>query len=316
MKLYHFSFELLSPSGSAWQSDTIFGHLCWQVAYREGPAGVSKFLQPFLEGAPPFVLSDAFPYGTLPAPLIPAVHTVSATIREYAEAKRKRKAKFLSVEQFVALCSKGGYDGFPPTVDWQAFDALHASIDRNTNRTGGEGSEGALFQTTSWLPVHRDIVSKFTPKLSLFVRATERGLQSLLELLESLSALGFGRDKSTGLGHFRFEPAQVREAVELDDLKDANGFVSLSSYVPAQSDPKEGFWKLRVKRGKLGEERSLGGNPFKKPIIQIEPGAVFHAPAGTKPFYGKMLKGVSPQYDDVVQCGYSVAVPCRLLVTN
>ena len=70
-------------------------------------------------------------------------------------------------------------------------------------------------------------------------------------------------------------------------------------------------WRLRVKRGFLGEH-AVSGNPFKRPLVQFEPGAVFHA-AGTAvgPYYGRLVSEIAPGMPAAVQNGYTFAVPCR-----
>jgi len=71
MKTYRVRLGLDSASLSAWQSDTIFGHLCWTVRYEEGEEALGEFLAPFLAGEPPLVLSNGFPGDLLPRPVLP-----------------------------------------------------------------------------------------------------------------------------------------------------------------------------------------------------------------------------------------------------
>ncbi len=66
---YRILVEPTGPIGTPWQSDTLFGHFVWLVAMQEGKAAVQKFLEPFLDREPPFILSDGFPENLLPSPL-------------------------------------------------------------------------------------------------------------------------------------------------------------------------------------------------------------------------------------------------------
>ncbi|MEI9479639.1 MAG: hypothetical protein WCO26_24135, partial [Deltaproteobacteria bacterium] len=68
---FRFDVRPLSPGGTPWQSDTIMGLMAWAVALNEGESAIREFLEPFLAGDPPFVVSDGFPSGLLPNPLIP-----------------------------------------------------------------------------------------------------------------------------------------------------------------------------------------------------------------------------------------------------
>lgn len=310
MELYRLNIRLTSPTGSLWQSDTLFGQLCWQVVFRDGEEALKSFLEPFLDGDPPFVLSDGFPAGLLPRPQLSRLDEgVASTIEEYRELKERRKSKYLTVTQFQDVRSGRKYEGKPPGSGWVRTETLHASLDRNTNRTGGEGSAGELFQTEAWLPdLGKETASaRNAPDLHIYARASEDGLTTLEELLGLLSKVGFGRDKSVGLGQFLLLGLEKLEG--WDNIPDANGFMSLSSYVPATGDPTDGRWKIRVKKGMLGEHLALSELPFKRPLIQFEPGAVFRSDERPRPWYGRIASNVSPAFPGVVQGCQTVALP-------
>jgi len=324
MELFRFNLRLLASTGSLWQSDTLFGHLCWQLVFRDGEAALQEFLEPFLQGAPPFVLSDGFPAGLMPRPLLQDKgDTVSVSVEEYAAAKRLRKARFLAEEQFNRLRAGETITALVTEGGWMRTETLHAALDRNTMRTGGEGSEGQLFQTESWIPQPVrpsgagqqaesledgcQSTGKETPNLQVYARATAKGLEQLRELMTILAKVGYGRDKCTGSGQFRIFDVERLEG--WDALPNANGFVSLSSFVPAAGDPVQGAWRLRIKRGMLGESRARGTDPVKRPLIQFEPGSVFKTPSQPRPWYGRIVRGLSPAYPDVIQSCQTVAIP-------
>lgn len=71
MKTYKLIVEPKSPFVTPLQSDTVFGHLAWALAYLEGPSRLSQMLNEFVAGKPPFLLSEAFPENTLPVPILP-----------------------------------------------------------------------------------------------------------------------------------------------------------------------------------------------------------------------------------------------------
>ncbi len=127
-------------------------------------------------------------------------------------------------------------------------------------------------------------------------------------LFDHLSQSGFGRDKSQGLGAFAVSGIESWE--DFGDGASATAFVSLSSFVPAMGDPVEGRWRLRVKRGYLGEHL-VAGNPFKRPLVEFEPGAVFRIGSGKiAPFYGRLVGQIAPGLPSAVQCGFTLPVPC------
>jgi len=95
-------------------------------------------------------------------------------------------------------------------------------------------------------------------------------------------------------------------------VKDANAFVTLSSFCPREDDPTEGIYKTFVKYGKLGEEFNFCGNPFKKPLLMVKTGSVFKTQGQPKEIYGRIIEKIAPAKAEVVQYAYAFAVPIRI----
>lgn len=330
MDLCRADIQLTSPTGTPWHADTLFGHLCWQIAFHEGEDAVGAFIDACRRGEPPFVVSDGFPAGLLPRPLVPPKRTaVADTLEDYAAAKKRRKAAWLTIDQFKRVQLGGELAEDPPAGGWEETQMLHASLDRNTNRTGGEGSAGRLFQTSAVLPRPLDSNGKAAqpdqsgPNLHVYARVAREGLERFQSLLEQLSRAGFGRDKSTGYGQFTL--LGIESAAELDDVPEADGVVLLSGSVPAADDPSDGCWNLRTKHGRLGEEFALSGtlekeqdtvtreNAFaKKPLLQLEPGSVFRLNGSARcDWYGSVVERIAPARPHVVQGCQAIALPLR-----
>jgi len=306
---YRVRLRLRSPLGTPMLADTLFGHLAWEVARREGPEGVSTFLEPFLAGEPPFVLSDAFPEGLLPRPMLPTGRIPGdAESREaYARIKQVAKAPFLSVPDFLEVVTDPSRAPEPVPSPWRTVKTPRASIDRGTwTTTPG----GRFFETESLaLAAGEAATGDGSRGLDVYLRAREGWEERALTLLRWVAKTGFGRDRSVGLGEF------VVEGLEpLGDLftgvAGADGFVSLSSWVPAAGDPVEGRWRARVKRGFLGEAAG-GGNPFKRPLVQLEPGSAMRTGSPPRPCYGRMVRHIAPGMPEAAQYGFALAVPCR-----
>lgn len=296
------TIRLLAPLGTPWHSDTVFGHLCWEIARTEGAAGMRDFLRPFQEGHPPFVLSDGFPAGLLPRPLLPLPFEDVDSQDDYASMKRRRRALFISEADFQAL-RRGESVAWEPVADpWMRFEQAHAAISRLTGTTGGgEDREGGhLFQRELLTLTEGD-------ELTLYVRGEGAWSERIPELLTHMAPLGFGKHRSTGAGAFEVTGVEPHEGFA--PLPEANGFISLSSYSPAKGDPTVGRWRLRLKYGKLGE----AGNPsnvFKRPLIQFEPGAVFATGGPPHPHYGRLIPAIAPGMPEAVQGCFALAVPC------
>jgi len=319
MTLHRITLKLLAPLGTPLQSDTLFGHLCWVVVQNEGEAALQQFLEPFRAGAPPFVLSDGFPQGVLPKPLLPRLAPSNPRNEcEFDIGKEMKKAAYLTAEQFCAVASAGSLMQFIevddkcriysslPASGWRQVETQHAAIDRNTGLTGGGESKGRLYSTTGWIPRQAGGESP-AQFVDLYARATDDGIAILKKLLTLLAQTGYGKDKSVGRG--QFQVTVILPASELDDCPGTDGFVSLSSFVPAPDDPTDGRWKLRTKYGKLGEEWALSELPFKRPLLQFEPGAAFRTGTAPRGWYGSIVSGIAPSRTEVIQNCQTVALP-------
>jgi len=295
---YRFRLRMLSALGTPMHSDTLFGHLAWQVRHAEGDQGIREFLKPFGGEAPPFVLSDAFPAGLLPRPLVPAEREAAQSREEYAAARRWRKAAYVTVDDFLAIVRGGKPAGQPVANPWRAVQTPHAPVNRGTEAVG---TDPGLFHTQELVTVQGD-------SLDVYARVAPDWVERLRELVAALCKLGFGRDRSTGVGAIAIKSFGPWEGFA--PVAGAEAFVSLSSMVPAASDPTEGRWRVRVKHGMLGEQAGKGV-PFKRPLVQLLPGAVFRTASPIRPFYGRIVRGIAPAMPEAVQCGLALAVPCR-----
>ena len=298
---YRIIIKPTGPIGTPWQSDTLFGHFVWLVAMQEGKAAVQDFLEPFLDREPPFILSDGFPENLLPSPFFDAGIVHFTTMEDYRFQKKVKKARFLPDDRFDFARKEGRIGrGLPTDEPYYKAEMLHASLNRNTNSTC-EG--GQLFSTVE------TYLEKKYKTLSIYVRCRDEWCERVSDFFERLSLTGYGRDKSTGIGSFSVEA--VDEWRGFAPFDEANGFISLSSYVPDENDPIDGRWRIRVKRGYLGEQ-SGSVNPFKRPLIQFEPGATFKTDKIPKPWYGRMVRDIAPGMPEAVQNCYTIAVPARL----
>jgi CRISPR-associated protein Csm4 len=299
MKTYRFKLKPLAPWSTPWDADTLFAALAWQVLRSAGKDALREFLAQFQAGTPPFVLSSAFPEGWLPCPL-------SVEIEDLPDSNVKRKRPTLIPEgQFRALITEPATiipTATPPPEPILSRSRLQAAIDRVTGTTGGEGS---LFEVDEWYL--QESVSKH---LILFVK-TQDGPDLVHNLLVSLSREGFGKKRSSGRGAFRIlgdpDPCDW-----MDSTEGANGFVSLSPFVPAEGDPADGRWGLIVKYPKFSPEAPVPG-PFKGRLVMLRPGSVLRVPSlPVHPFYGHMIKSLRPDFPDSVQYALAFAVPARV----
>ena len=294
-----------------WQADTLFGQMCWAVLHEEGEKGLTEFLEPFMAGRPPFVLSNGFPGDLLPRPMLPPAPTQPRpkveAVAAMTAAKKEKSARLVSPEDFHRI-RKGERPPVPdPAPDgFRAQVELKNQINRITGTTTPPEGEptGNLFSRTHLA------LPKGVDEISIYVGAgSEEGANRALALLRRVSEGGYGAKKSSGYGAFT-----VLDMQPLPDwsapLDGANGIVTLSNFVPAAGDPVNGTYDTLVKYGKLGEELATAGTPFKFPVLMVQAGGVFRD-SNPRPFYGRMVNGVHPD-SRIVQYGYALALPLRL----
>ncbi|MBI4847721.1 MAG: hypothetical protein HY808_03980 [Nitrospirae bacterium] len=299
MKTYRLKIKPQSSFLTPWQADTIFGNLCWIMAWREGDDALKEFLEQYKNGNPVFVMSDGMPGDLLPSP----AHLSLAEQKEkgfdaFKTAKELKKVAWLSQDVFESVrVGNLEIELSTPIKTFKTFTTLHSSINRLSGTTGEEGS---LFELPEYAFEQNDI--------SIYLKIKDGWEEKVFALFKDLSLTGYGKKKSVGKGAFEII-GQLEPFDRFDGFDEANGFMSLSNFVPAKNDPTDGFYKTLVKYGKLGGEFTFCGKPFKKPLMMLTTGSSFRVNGNIKPFYGRMVKGIAPAKLEVVQYGYAFAVP-------
>ncbi len=320
MLTYRVTLRPRSATLSPWQADTLFGHLCWLVLYREGEGALNDLLDRYRQGAPPLLFSNGFPEGCLPRPLlpspgIPTEATKRARVRAMQEAKAGKGVRWVSPDEFDAFRRGERVTLGPRPKLVIERTELKNQINRLTFGTTPveDGSAGGnLYDVNELAYVRVSGPERIGLNVCVYVRAQDEAwAEKAREWLEELSQGGYGAKKASGYGHF--EVAGWDPFASFDQpLPDANGFISLSNWVPARQDPSDGFYTTMVKYGKLGEELARSDNPFKFPLIMLAAGSSFRAQRPIRRWYGRLVQKVAPLDERIVQYGYAFAVPARL----
>lgn len=291
MQIYKIKLKFRNSIITPFQADTIFGHLCWVIAHDKGDKELDKFLEPFIRGQPPFIISDGFPGDFLPKPFV-----ADFSIDKGEDWKKWKKIDWLDFGDFESV--RKGERCIPKEIPDDAItisSIAHNTINRLNNITLSEGGVYSLKETS-------------VPFVSIYLRTeSDEWKNRVIDLFENLSKAGYGRKKSIGKGYFSL--SEVKD-FEFSKIEDANGFVTISNFCPAENDPTEGLYKIFVKYGKLGEEYTFCGNPFKRPLLMIKAGSVFKTISLPKDFYGRMItEGISLAKPEVVHYAYAFPVP-------
>lgn len=285
---YTLAITFTSSLGSKLQSDTIFGHICWAWRYIKSENDLRIFLNTYDEASiPPLLVSNGFPLDYLPKPILPPVtqEEIQATVKDdRIEASHKiATIKKLDIIPNVIL------EGFirnpitPPALFLAIYDKYKpvmkamegrqiVMVQHNTiDRIKGSVREGGLYaQEDTFFEPGSD-------SFQMYLRTNYFSEKDLNSIFKYISIEGFGRDGSTGKGHFDFT---LNKSINLPESENPNAFMTLSSYIPTADDPVKGFYQIVHKYGKLGGHYAKGvaevqNNPFKVPLIMFSAGSTF-----------------------------------------
>jgi CRISPR-associated protein Csm4 len=271
-------------------SDTIFGSVIYAISQLYGEeleSIVAKFKDENLD--PPFLVSSAFPYiqGTEKIRLFPRI--IDEPVKADPEkVKAFKKVEFIEESIFLkwssgTLDEKKIIDNLndyylrenmlfmdKPDVDFNRGQILvpKNSINRLSNASENIFyAPGDNYQNMGLFFLIKIINEKYSEHVKAAIRF--------------LSDRGFGRDISTGGGHFKFEI----ENIELDKAE-GQRFVILSRYIPQNEElehlSKNSWFEIGSKRG-----RSSSGE-IRKQIRFFSEGSTFKS--SNKKFYGKIVE--------------------------
>jgi CRISPR-associated protein Csm4 len=298
---YCVKLKLKSWTASSWQADTIFGHLCWGMRYLQGAESLQNLLHRYDHGQPPLLLTNGFPCDYLPVPVMP-VPTIDSSLPldkqklVYEQNKENKKIKLLSRSDFNRII-KGEV---PEMKDSPPSEKHRVTLKNQINRlTDTTGDEGNLF----------NFEEQYYPEITIYLKLENDFIETAGRLFGYLAESGYGKRKSVGYG--RIEEYSFEPFSGFDSPANPNGFISLSNFVPAHSDPVAGYWKILTKYGKMGEEYSLEDQAFKKPLVMLEAGSTFYANP-VKEFYGCLVKNLNSNYPESVQYAFALTVPMIL----
>jgi CRISPR-associated protein Csm4 len=123
MKTFKINIKLISSIITPFHSDTLWGHICWALRYTQGEKELLDFLECYYSGEPPLVISNAFPKGHLPFPvlepigkskqreLINTFWDESDFVTAVSAVKKLSASKYISNELFTDI-NKGAISSY------------------------------------------------------------------------------------------------------------------------------------------------------------------------------------------------------------
>lgn len=296
MQLYRLKIKALSNFATPLQGDTLFGQICWAIKYKYGNEELEKLLNNY-ENKPFLVASDAFPSDYLPKPNLP-MRFLDEDVKNKKENTKKTWIKFDDLIKAKYKSAKNIKD-------------IESRKDFNTKSNVMKNSLNYLTSKTE--------KDKFSPfgVIEYFIKDYEFDIyfllssnfdkNKLLEVMNLLSNLGYGKDISIGKGKFSFNIKDLEE-IKIDNK--THTYMSLSAICLENLSCEEVFYTPFTKFGKNSIQVKKN-NPFKKPILLANTSAVIKYKTSKKELYeGKAIKGIS-SFEKAVSQGYSILFPIK-----
>jgi CRISPR-associated protein Csm4 len=326
MALLRIPLAIRGAVGTPLRGDTLWGEVCWALRESEGEGAlVALLVEARRSGDPPFLLSDAFPHGWLPRPLLPSLNRAmkktmderrgaKGTPASVADLKRLKRSTLLPeswlrehaggvdavtiTEELLALRQRGASPG-----SLQEAPRDHVSLSRLTSHA----LRGALFVDNAAFP------SSAGPAWEAIAEPRALDASRLVAALVIVGLSGHGADASIGLGAF---DVRAPEPFDWPGLPGANALLALGPFCPSRLDSTQGFWKTETKFGRVGNvysSRPVEGTrltPFKKPLVMLTTGSVLGVSNGRR-HLGRLVENIHalPQ---VVHGACCPALPLRI----
>ncbi|WP_044469479.1 type III-A CRISPR-associated RAMP protein Csm4 [Mannheimia massilioguelmaensis] len=305
MKTYRFTLHTQTAFGTPLVGDSLFGQLCWAVSHHLGEDRLNALLQGYTEGKPFAVVSDAFPHGYLPLPVLPSKLWQKGTEQDRKKLKKKAWIAFEQHLQAVNFWQSFAKSDSEDVINKTKQDQPHNSLSRQTMTTGKDGMFAPYSMPQIWY--------EHGTALDLYIVIDESriAVDEVKQCLIDMGKFGFGRDASVGLGKFEISEVQ---AVQFS-AQNANAYLTLANTAPQGLGLKKEycFYQLHTRFGRHGGLDALGKNPFKKPIILAKSAAIFRPEIWQeRPFLGNGLGSVSYAQPNAVHQGYAPVVPVYL----
>ncbi len=318
MTTYKIKFALRSSVRSAFQSDTIFGHICWAYRYLKGEKALLSWLDSSRES--PTLVSNAYPVGFVPKPIVKPLNPEQIERLFHNENGKDAIEKnnvLKEIKKIHIINEKWFWENQANLTSEILMSYLYenGSIEKKNdskteliphnryNRKTGRVDSGGLYDTEETFYFNR--LTSMSEHWFL-IRTETVSLTDIKNVMNYIGQSGFGADKSTGKGALKvlsIEPYQIPEP------ENANACITFSNFIPDRQACLNGYYKTITKYGKLGGSYASGNIPFKRPVMMLEAGSLIRrAIDDTSVYYGHLLGGVHPM-KTIVQYGYAFPIP-------
>ncbi len=290
MQLYKTTIVPISNFGTILKGDTLFGQLCWSIRFRFGENKLNELLSNY-ESNPFLIVSDGFAKGFLPKPSMP-----SKLLKENSDEKKtNRKKIWLKIEDL----QNGNYKNAKTDEEVRNINKLLATVKNSLNYKTFTTDDKGIFS-----PYSESEIS-LSPKDVYFAISEKFTQEELHQILHTMSQMGYGKNTTIGKGFFSFS-----ELVKVKKNSTSKTFVTLSPSSLENIVAKDIYYEPFTRFGKHGASLS-NKNPFKKPLLLADTGAVVHFEQQQNiDFIGKSIQGHS-SHEQTIHQGYAIVIPIK-----
>lgn len=312
---YLWRIKPISSYMTPWQSDTIYGHLLWGIALLYSEDEVKKTIEDFINFKSPFIVSDGFIDGKMP--FLKKQIIKRENNQKFAEMLNTNLAEIIKKRKIINKIS---------LVDLEEFNKLRGDYTNEEFVLERLNKNSEIEKLSSETIVMHNVINRYTgsttdngiffsketftdKELYIFIKLREDyPIEKMENLLKFVENNGYGKKASTGKGYFKTISFEKFE--KFDKIKNANGFVVLSNYIPKEFDyEKVVYGKPLIKFGKTANYGKNAENPFKKPFSCFGAGSIFKKGENEK--IGKVLENI--HYDkNIVQIGIPFVLEVKL----
>lgn len=286
MNTYKLEISLHSYIVSPLIADTIFGHLAWGIARREGSKALEEFLNTYSGDRPAIILSSAFPKTYVPMPELSSLASRQEIkdIKTYSQLKKANKIAYIPVSLFLsgeAISLKKILNSQYLLGSELRLSRLHNTVDRIG---GGTLDEIGLFERKELWPLGNKTES--VSEKDIYVMS-EIEPENLKKLFNWAFESGYGAKASIGAGKIK-----VKKIEKIELPQNGSRAMALAPFIiKNHAEDLDLRAKLFLRQGKLAYEMAVSMNPFKKPILFYKEGSTLKAKANTD-YLGSLLEGV------------------------
>jgi CRISPR type III-A-associated RAMP protein Csm4 len=264
------------------KGDTLFGHFAYHTFEED-----KTIFENYVDEEPKIIFSDILPDEYLYKPTLP----LKAFDVDESKKKEFRKKSWIDIKDL----QQKGIKKSKELSFYKTDIRTRNSLNRMTFGTGGEGFDPFSLEEITFL--HQ-------PVIYVLYDAEYFDEVTILERLNLIGKVGFGKKGSIGKGHFKAEID--KDFKKFDELK-SDYYMTLSPTILHKSKDiiEKAYYNTFNRFGKYHSSST----PFKKPLLMADSGAVVKLKEKRNFIGGGIENGIGDN-QSLVQ-GYSIVVPFK-----